>query len=162
MPPPVPARMCATGMRSPRSMCPVRARASRRAIRQSSGGGWRSRAFSDVDDEDDNYPDDNEAEAGENAAPAREFTMAIGAKKHYKIRETLKRYWEKDLWTQVFTVLLNTGSEDSREVREREMGRVTALMEEWLEGEGERGGRDLRAQLRRAERLVGGSGEGKK
>ena len=87
-----------------------------------------------------------------------EQTIAIHSKKHYKTKEPLKRYWEKELWTQVFGILLNTGSEHNAEIRGREMGRVREMMEAWLEREGERGGRDLRGMVRRGERLVGGGG----
>lgn len=92
---------------------------------------------------------------GVDASRTGEPTIAIHSKKHYKIKEPLKRYWEKELWTEVFGVLLNTGSEDSGQIRRSEMGRVKAMMEEWLESEGERGGRDLRGMVRRGERLVG-------
>lgn len=110
-------------------------------------------AFEAEVDEDGAQQDGDEVDG---AGRAGEQTIAIHSKKLYRIKEPLKRYWEKELWTQVFSVLLNTGSENSREVRSREMARVRRLMEEWLETEAERGGRDLRGMLRRGERLVGG------
>jgi checkpoint serine/threonine-protein kinase len=37
----------------------------------------------------------------------RGATLGAGATKTYKIRETLKRYWQTDLWNDVFGLLLN-------------------------------------------------------
>lgn len=78
----------------------------------------------------------------------------IGQKKEWKLRESLKRYWEKDIWTEVFGVLINGGGKREEDVR-RDLQRIRSTMESWLEEEGERNGRDLRAGLRRCERLVG-------
>ena len=64
-----------------------------------------------------------------------------------------KRYWEKELWGDVFGVLLNKGSEEDEKVRDGEVSRVRRAMERYLEEEGER--RDLRGLVRRAERMVG-------
>ena len=104
--------------------------------------------------DDDN--DDDDVLSGPVPSTNSEPTLAINSRKHYKLKDPLKRYWEKDLWTTVFSVLLNTGSNDDDALREREMSRVIGLMECWLEEEGERGGRDLRGVVRRGERLVGG------
>ena len=120
---------------------------------QATSRGFRSSVVEEADDDVDGEGDEL---AGGGGGGAREVTIAIHSKKQYTIKEPLKRYWEKELWTEEFSVLLNTGSEDDREVRGREMARVRVLMEEWLEREGERGGRDLRGAVRRGERLVGG------
>ena len=99
--------------------------------------------------------DDDDDEEGEGEAGRREMTLAIHSKKQYKIKESLKRYWEKDLWTEVFKILLNTGSEDDEGVRSKEMNKIRRRMEEWLVVEGERQGKDLRGCVRRGEKLVG-------
>jgi len=78
----------------------------------------------------------------------------LGQKKEWKLRENFKRYWEKDIWTEVFSVLINGGGKKEDEVR-RDLQHIRTTMEDWLEQEAERNGRDLRAALRRCERLVG-------
>ena len=81
-------------------------------------------------------------------------TIRIGAasKKTYKVKEGFKRYWEKEIWNEVFGVLLNKGSEEDEKTRDAEVSRVRRLMEDYLETEGER--RDLRGLIRKVERLV--------
>ncbi len=78
-------------------------------------------------------------------------------KRRYKPREAFKRYWQADIWAQVFDVLLNprlppTTDADDVEVLLAEMARVRALLERFLEAEGERKG--LRAMVRRVDALV--------
>ena len=41
----------------------------------------------------------------------------LGQKKEWRLRENLKRYWEKDIWTEVFSVLVNGGGKKEDEVR---------------------------------------------
>ncbi len=83
--------------------------------------------------------------------------VALGAKKRYRLREAFKRYWQGEIWGQVFEVLLNpripasTNVEDV-EVLLAEMARVRALLKRFLEAEGERKG--LRALVRRVDVLV--------
>lgn len=84
----------------------------------------------------------------------------LGQKKEWKLRENFKRYWEKDIWTDVFSTLINGGSKKEDEVR-RELQRIRGTMEEWLEKESERNGRDLRGGIRRCERLVGAGNSAK-
>ncbi|OAL29189.1 hypothetical protein AYO20_09242 [Fonsecaea nubica] len=89
--------------------------------------------------------------------PAGGSTLAgPGQKKEWKLKENLKRYWEKDIWGDVFATLLNLGCvADGEEMPiQGNLKRVRVMMEKWLVDEGERGGRDLRASLRRMERLV--------
>ncbi|KND90397.1 Checkpoint serine/threonine-protein kinase bub1 [Tolypocladium ophioglossoides CBS 100239] len=62
----------------------------------------------------------------------------------YKIRETLKRYWQTDLWNDLFEVLLNPGSfleaeEGGQMPVLKSMRSVRKRMEEWLEANCERG-----------------------
>lgn len=80
----------------------------------------------------------------------------LGQKKEWKLKDNLKRYWEKDVWGECFATLLNPGSvEDGEEMPiQGNLRRVRVRMEKWLSEEGERGGRDLRGSLRRMERLV--------
>ncbi|OAP59658.1 hypothetical protein AYL99_06956 [Fonsecaea erecta] len=80
-----------------------------------------------------------------------------GQKKEWKLKENLKRYWEKDVWADVFATLLNPGCvADGEDMPiQGNLKRVRVMMEKWLVNEGERGGRDLRGSLRRMERLVG-------
>lgn len=85
----------------------------------------------------------------------------LGQKKEWKLREGLKRYWEKNIWTEVFSILINGSGKKEDEVR-KDLQRIRGLMEDWLEQESERNGRDLRASIRRCERLVcGGNGAAK-
>lgn len=91
----------------------------------------------------------------------------LGAKKNFKLKERLKRYWQVDMWDELFELLLNPTREDS--VNGEAGGKMPLLkglsrcrrrMERYLEEEGERKG--LRAAIRRCELLVGGTTKGKK
>ncbi|GJN72855.1 hypothetical protein PLIIFM63780_006920 [Purpureocillium lilacinum] len=62
----------------------------------------------------------------------------------YRIRESLKRYWQTDLWGDCFDVLLNPGSHlEAEEAGKmpvlRSMRAVRERMEAWLEANCERG-----------------------
>lgn len=62
----------------------------------------------------------------------------------YRIRESLKRYWQTDLWSDLFEVLLNPGSfleaeEGGKMPVLKSMRSVRERMEEWLEANCERG-----------------------
>lgn len=88
--------------------------------------------------------------------PTIASSLGPGQKKDWKLKESFKRYWDKDIWGDLFTTLLNPGSvidEEEMPIQEN-LKRVRLRMERWLIEEGERGGRDLRASLRRMERLV--------
>lgn len=92
----------------------------------------------------------------------------VATARTYRIRESLKRYWDRDVWHDVFDLLLNPGSE--RWVRmEREGGamqtssapilpvlhsmrHVRRKMEAWLVANAEKKG--LAHQLRRIEALL--------
>ncbi|KIW15501.1 hypothetical protein PV08_05547 [Exophiala spinifera] len=86
-------------------------------------------------------------------------SLGPGQKKEWKLKENLKRYWEKEIWTEVFGVLLNPATvQDGEEMPiQRNLKQVRMRMEKWLTEEGERGGRDLRGALRKMERLVAGN-----
>jgi len=85
-------------------------------------------------------------------------TDGVGQKKEWKLKESLKRYWDRDLWVELFALLLNPASVGDREEMPvmGNLRRVRVKMERWLREEGERGagGRDLRSSLKRMERLV--------
>lgn len=88
--------------------------------------------------------------------PAASSGLGPGQKKEWRLKDNLKRYWEKDLWTEVFAVLLNPCSVADKEEMpiQGNLRAVRMKMEKWLMDEGERGGRDLRGALRKMERLV--------
>lgn len=81
-------------------------------------------------------------------------TAAAGGRR-YRVRESLKRYWQTEIWGECFEVLLNPGAF----VQEEEGGRMPVLrslrgvrerMEGWLEGNCERGV-GLRAMMAKVE-----------
>ncbi|KAK5663444.1 hypothetical protein OQA88_3873 [Cercophora sp. LCS_1] len=64
--------------------------------------------------------------------------------RRYKIRESLKRYWQTEIWAECFDVLLNPGQFAMHEDGQRMpvlkgMKTVREKMEGWLEGNCERG-----------------------
>ncbi len=80
--------------------------------------------------------------------------LGLDAKKQYKLKEPFKRYWQTELWTAVFDLLLNP----ARYVEREESGRMPVVtgmrgvregLEGWLEANAEK--RGLRALLRRVE-----------
>ena len=91
--------------------------------------------------------------------------LGLGARKEYKVREGLKRYWQQELWSELFHSLVNSAlvSRETGEVGGRiskRLSEVRGRMEEWLEVEGER--RQLRDSIRRAERLVAEKTKGRR
>ncbi|KAL8692705.1 MAG: hypothetical protein Q9218_002326 [Villophora microphyllina] len=90
-----------------------------------------------------------------------EKTVAIKTQreKRYRIREPLKRYWQCELWGNLFDLLLNPtkyvdGEEGGKMPVMNGMRRCREAMEEWLEVEGGRKG--VKAGLRRLEERLGG------
>jgi len=86
--------------------------------------------------------------------------MAFGtaAKKTYRVRENFKRYWQTETWKGVFDLLLNPsmhveGEEGCKMPVLKGMKEVREAMEEWLEGNSEKG-TGLQATLRRIEGAV--------
>ncbi|KAK0731588.1 Mad3/BUB1 homology region 1-domain-containing protein [Lasiosphaeris hirsuta] len=68
----------------------------------------------------------------------------LGLGRKYKIRESLKRYWQTEIWAECFDVLLNPGSfvqheDGGRMPVLKSMRGVRERMEVWLEANGERG-----------------------
>ncbi|PHH53346.1 Checkpoint serine/threonine-protein kinase bub1 [Ceratocystis fimbriata CBS 114723] len=72
------------------------------------------------------------------------LNIGIGSRK-YRIRESLKRYWQTDIWAECFDLLLNPGhfverdGEGGRMPVTRGLKRVRESMEEWLSANCERG-----------------------
>ncbi|KAI0426662.1 Mad3/BUB1 homology region 1-domain-containing protein [Xylaria sp. FL1042] len=81
--------------------------------------------------------------------------LGTAAGRKYKIRESLKRYWQTDIWADCFDVLLNPGSHVEGEVESRmpvnrSLRRVRERMEVWLEANSEKG-IGLRGMMSRVE-----------
>lgn len=81
--------------------------------------------------------------------------LGTTAGRRYKIRESLKRYWQTDIWSACFDLLLNPGShveneEGGRMPVMRGMRDIREKMESWLQNNCERGV-GLRALMGRVE-----------
>jgi checkpoint serine/threonine-protein kinase len=74
----------------------------------------------------------------------RGASLGHGATKTYRIRENLKRYWQTDIWSEVFNLLLNPLAHVEQEP-DRKMPVLSGMrgcrerMESWLEENCERG-----------------------
>ena len=84
--------------------------------------------------------------------------IGAAAKKSWRIKENLKRYWQTEIWGSVFDLLLNPGmhvegEEGSKMPVLKGMRRVREQMEDWLEGNCEKG-TGLQAALRKLEYAV--------
>ncbi|KAL9092230.1 MAG: hypothetical protein Q9159_000989 [Coniocarpon cinnabarinum] len=84
--------------------------------------------------------------------------LGAGATKTYRLRESLKRYWQTEIWQEVFAFLLNSG----RAAECEEGGRLPALkslktvrerMEGWLEDNCDKGV-GLKGSIKKAEASV--------
>lgn len=85
----------------------------------------------------------------------RGSTLGAGQTKTYKVRESLKRYWQTELWSEVFDLMLNPllhldGEEGRKLPVLKGMRSCRERMETWLETNSEKGV-GLKAQLRRLE-----------
>ena len=85
--------------------------------------------------------------------------VGVGQKKRYKVREGLKRYWQTELWTSLFDILLNPAANVAGEVGgkmpcAKGLRQCRLGMEEWLGGEGGRRNGGLKAGLRRVEERI--------
>ena len=92
-------------------------------------------------------------------AAGEEVGLGLGMKKEWKLKESFRRYWQGEMWGELFHLLINSGVVSARtgggeEGVRREVRRVREGMEAWLVAEGEREGRNLRKSVRRAEELV--------
>ena len=84
--------------------------------------------------------------------------LGAATKKIWRIRETLKRYWQTEIWSLAFDLLLNpglhiTGEEENRMPVLKGMKAVRERMEEWLESNSEKG-LGLQAWIRKLELAV--------
>lgn len=82
-----------------------------------------------------------------------------GSTKHYRIATSLKRYWQQEIWNEVFEVLLNplqhTGGEEMKGMPiNNALSRCRRRMEEWLAGNCEKGV-GLKALIRKMEGSLG-------
>jgi checkpoint serine/threonine-protein kinase len=99
--------------------------------------------------------------------PARTSTGDASATHTYRIRESLKRYWDRELWAEVFDLLLNPGAERWAHMEceggsdatpssvlpvLQSMRHVRRNMEDWLVANAEKKG--LALQLRKIEALL--------
>ncbi|CAK7268960.1 protein kinase [Sporothrix epigloea] len=79
------------------------------------------------------------------AAPGNaSISLERGPVKRYRIRETLKRYWQTDIWSEAFELLLNpvdfVSAEESNKLPVlRSMRQIRERMEAWLAANCERG-----------------------
>lgn len=79
--------------------------------------------------------------------------------RRYRITSTLKRYWQTEIWNGLFDVLLNPGSYAGEEVGGvmpvgKALRRVREGMEQWLEGNCEKG-LGLKGVVKRMEGMLG-------
>lgn len=86
-----------------------------------------------------------------------EVGIKTGKMKRYKLKESLKRYWQTDLWAPLFELLLNPtahveGEEGGKMPLERGLRQCREAMEIWLEAEA--GKKGLKNALRRMEERV--------
>lgn len=86
--------------------------------------------------------------------------LGATAKKSWKIKENLKRYWQTEIWSSTFDLLLNPGmhvegEEGSKLPVLKGMRGVRESMETWLESNCERGV-GLQASIRKLEAQLGG------
>ncbi|KAI0196864.1 Mad3/BUB1 homology region 1-domain-containing protein [Astrocystis sublimbata] len=86
--------------------------------------------------------------------------LGIAGARKYKIRESLKRYWQTDIWGDCFDILLNPGFHVEGEVEgkmpvNRALKGIRERMEAWLEANCEKG-IGLRGMVMRVESWVRG------
>ena len=85
-------------------------------------------------------------------------SLGAGAAMTFRLKENLKRYWQTEIWGEAFSLLLNSarhvqGEEGGRLPALRGLKRIRERMEEWLEGNSDKGV-GLRGQIKRMEGLV--------
>jgi len=90
----------------------------------------------------------------------RAAKLGAGATKTYRIKENLKRYWQQEIWSGVFDLLLNPlmhleGEEGTKMPVLKGMRRLREMMEEWVERNCEKGV-GLQAAIRRLENTIQG------
>ncbi len=93
----------------------------------------------DSEDDDEEQEDENGSLAA-NAAAAADKTIPIHTTRRHRIREPLKRYWQTQLWSALFDLLLNPGAAPEGIPCTTSLRECREGMERWLEGEGGRRG----------------------
>lgn len=86
----------------------------------------------------------------------RYIETSVGEDGRQKIKATLKRYWQGELWSRLFDVLLNSGSSgegegDARQKIKADLDAVKSDMEGWLEENCMKGGKNLKGLLKKLE-----------
>jgi checkpoint serine/threonine-protein kinase len=84
--------------------------------------------------------------------------LGAGSSKKWRIKEGLKRYWQTEIWNEVFDLLLNPslhveGEEGTKMPVLKGMKGVREKMESWLEANSEKGV-GLQASIRKLEWAV--------
>ncbi|KAK9322103.1 Mad3/BUB1 homology region 1-domain-containing protein [Lipomyces orientalis] len=92
-----------------------------------------------------------------------------GRRKHYRLSQSFKRYWQQDMWKELFEVLLNSVAESMEGMPDglddsgapvktfpitNRLRRCREKMEIFLEESGERSGMSLRMSLQKLENLI--------
>ena len=90
----------------------------------------------------------------------RAAKLGAGATKTYRIKENLKRYWQQEIWSGIFDLLLNPlmhleGEEGTKMPVLKGMKRLREMMEEWVEANCDKG-LGLQAAIRRLENTIQG------
>jgi len=85
--------------------------------------------------------------------------VGVQGSKTYRLKEGLKRYWQTEIWGELFGMLLNPmrhvdGEEGGKMPVLKGLRRCRERMEEWLEGNTEKGV-GLKGLIRRMEAVVG-------
>ncbi|KAF2421826.1 hypothetical protein EJ08DRAFT_672882 [Tothia fuscella] len=85
-------------------------------------------------------------------------TLGAGATKTYRIRESLKRYWQVEIWSELFSILLNPLAHLHNEEGEKlpvlnGMKMLRGKMEVWLETNCEKGV-GLKSMIKRLESSI--------
>jgi checkpoint serine/threonine-protein kinase len=79
--------------------------------------------------------------------------MQVGASPRYKISTPFKRYWQSNIWSDLFDILLNPGSvrDDGRLPLCQELSAVRKKMENWLQSNCNRSSGTLKGLLKKIE-----------
>jgi checkpoint serine/threonine-protein kinase len=90
----------------------------------------------------------------------RAAKLGAGATKTYRIKENLKRYWQQEIWSGIFDLLLNPlmhleGEEGTKMPVLKGMKRLREMMEEWVEANCDKG-LGLQAAIRKLENTIQG------
>lgn len=76
--------------------------------------------------------------------------LAADGHKTYRIQQPLRRYWQTELWTRLFTLLLNPRDAGAWPLHD-ELATLRAEMETWLGANSFRAGKNLKGLLKKME-----------